>query len=244
MKDQSLIQIILGDIAANEDYGLVMKKWRELFNITQSRIAKELKIKQSVISDYENNRRKSPGIEFIRKYTTGIVSIASKENKKEYESVIESLELNKESSKLLRGVFKKSMNNSQIIKLLKATQIISQENQSLFKDFVFFSDNLSKILTKQPSLKLIKSLKSNNEIVYIFSRVKSGKIPLITLKLLSKINKIDLPKLIIFQSDKFKISSLARRIAKNNNICIAVTKENNNTIRELLDVNAKNIIND
>ncbi|PJA22960.1 hypothetical protein COX58_00735, partial [archaeon CG_4_10_14_0_2_um_filter_Archaea_38_6] len=85
MNDLLLMQIILGDIAVNKNYGIVMKKWRELFNITQSDVAKELNIKQSVISDYENNRRNSPGIEFLRNYVKALIKVGREEHKKEYE---------------------------------------------------------------------------------------------------------------------------------------------------------------
>ena len=242
MKELELLQIILGDIAANENYGIVMKKWRELFNITQSRIAKELDIKQSVISDYENNRRKSPGIEFIRKYTNSLITIGKNENRKEFDSIIEDLGLKKELNKLFSGEFEKSLESMEVINLLNATQILSQQ-QASFKNYLFFSDRISNIVTKQPSFKLLKSLKNKKETVFIFSDVKTGKLPLIMLKILSKLNKLELPKLIIFQSKGFKLSSFARKIGKNNNISIAVTKENNNSLKKLLNINVENIIN-
>lgn len=239
MKDLKLIQIILGDIAANENYGLVMKKWRDLFNITQSRIAKELDIKQSVISDYENNRRRSPGIEFLRKYTISLVTVGKKEKKKEFESVIEDLGLKKEKKKLFVGEFEQAMACKKVLNLLKATQILSQPVQSDFKNYIFFSDKISNIMTKQPSYKLLKNLNNKTETVFIFSNVKTGKVPLILLKMLSKLNKLEMPKLLIYQSNSFKLSSFARKLAKNNNISIGVTKEDNNTIKKLLNVDVK-----
>ena len=52
---------IAGEIALSEDPGATMKKWREIFTITQVELAKYLQITVSTISDYESNRRKSPG---------------------------------------------------------------------------------------------------------------------------------------------------------------------------------------
>jgi putative transcriptional regulator len=243
MNDLELLQIILGDIAANENYGLVMKKWRELFNITQSRIAKELQIKQSVISDYENNRRKSPGIEFIRKYTQSLINIGKKERKKEYETIIEDLGLKKEVNKLFAGEFKTKIGSKEVINLLNGTQILAQPSQSSFQNYLFFSDKITNIVTKQPSYKLLKDLKSKKETVYIFSHVRTGKVPLILLKMMSKLNRLEMPKLIIFQSKGFKLSSFARKIAKNNNISIAVTREEKENIKKLLNVDVNNTVN-
>ncbi len=50
----------------SDDPGRTIKKWREEFSLTQKELAKKLKINTSVISDYENGKRKSPGAHFIR----------------------------------------------------------------------------------------------------------------------------------------------------------------------------------
>jgi putative transcriptional regulator len=189
MKDLKLLQVIMGDITVNENYGLVMKKWRDLFNITQSKIAKKLDIKQSVISDYENNRRKSPGIEFIRKYTIALLNIARQESRKEYDNVKKELIGNINEDSLFRGEFSKGLKNKDVLKLLNATQIIAPEEQSVFGNYLFFSDNISGLITKKPTYELLKELKNKENTVFIFSNVKTGKLPLITLKILSKLNK-------------------------------------------------------
>ncbi len=241
MTTSSLLRFIAGDIASNEKYGIVMKKWRNLFNITQSRIAKEMNVKQSVISDYENNRRASPGINIIRSYVLALIKIAKKEHPREYNELLKSLNIDEERASLYRGEFKTELNNKRIMKLFNATQVIAPKEEYKFKEFVFFSKNISSIVTNQPSYKLLKELKSNTNRLFIFSNVKSGQIPLITITLLSKINHTDLPKLILFQSNKFKISNLAKRIAKSNNISIMITKMNNEDILELLRMNSEEI---
>ncbi|PIU88342.1 hypothetical protein COS64_04185 [archaeon CG06_land_8_20_14_3_00_37_11] len=243
MNDLLLMQIILGDIAVNKNYGIVMKKWRELFNITQSDVAKELNIKQSVISDYENNRRNSPGIEFLRNYVKALIKVGREEHKKEYEGIKNNLGIKNIANKLFAGEFMKELTTKQVLNRLKAVQIVSQPEQAKFKNYLFLSDRITSILMKQPTYKLLKNLKSKEGTIYVFSNVKTGKIPLITLKILSKLNRIQMPKLVIFQSDNLKLSGFARRTAKTNNITIGVTKEDNNTIKSLLNVNARNTIN-
>ena len=51
---------IAGEISLSEDPGSTMKKWREIFGITQGELAKAIGISVSTISDYESNRRKPP----------------------------------------------------------------------------------------------------------------------------------------------------------------------------------------
>ena len=65
---------IAGELIFSSDPGSTLKKWRRIFHTTQSRLANELKISPSVISDYENNRR-SPGAHFIRRFVLALISI-------------------------------------------------------------------------------------------------------------------------------------------------------------------------
>src|SRR3989344_4473342 len=66
---------IAGEIALSENPGDAMKKWREGFNISQTELEKHLKITPSTVSDYEGNRRKSPGIVVIKRFVDAIINI-------------------------------------------------------------------------------------------------------------------------------------------------------------------------
>lgn len=65
---------IAGELVFTSDPGSTLKKWRRIFQTTQSRLAHELNISPSVISDYENSRR-SPGAYFIRRFVLALISI-------------------------------------------------------------------------------------------------------------------------------------------------------------------------
>ncbi|MCK4327566.1 MAG: helix-turn-helix domain-containing protein [Candidatus Diapherotrites archaeon] len=73
-----LKQQIAGEIALARNPGATIKKWREIFGITQTELADYLGITPSTISDYESNRRKSPGIGVIRRFVDALVDIDSK----------------------------------------------------------------------------------------------------------------------------------------------------------------------
>ena len=66
---------IAGEIAVSTDPGRTMKKWREEFSISQKEIASYMHIGASIISDYENGRRKSPGSQFIRRFVDSLIEI-------------------------------------------------------------------------------------------------------------------------------------------------------------------------
>lgn len=66
---------IAGEITLSESPGSAMKKWRELFGVTQIDLAKQIKISTSTISDYESNRRLSPGVGVIKRFVDALFTI-------------------------------------------------------------------------------------------------------------------------------------------------------------------------
>ena len=71
----SLQERIAGEITLSESPGSTMKKWRELFGISQIELAKHLKISTSTISDYEGNRRASPGVGIIKRLVAALFTL-------------------------------------------------------------------------------------------------------------------------------------------------------------------------
>lgn len=58
---------IAGDITLSERPDEALKKWREVFNLSQKTLAEALGVSPSQISDYESGRRKSPGVSTVKK---------------------------------------------------------------------------------------------------------------------------------------------------------------------------------
>ncbi len=68
-------KIMAADIVLSDDTGNCLRKWLNLLNITQTEISEHLSISSSVISDYLGNRRKSPGILWIRNYINALIEL-------------------------------------------------------------------------------------------------------------------------------------------------------------------------
>ena len=73
LTSRNLAKDIVGEIVLSERPEDVIRKWRNIFQISQKELAAELGMTSSVISDYESGRRKSPGIGMIKKYVNGNV---------------------------------------------------------------------------------------------------------------------------------------------------------------------------
>jgi putative transcriptional regulator len=71
-----LARRIAGEIILSGKPGSTMRKWRELFAVSQTTLSETMGLSSSaVISDYESGRRKSPGAKFIRRFVLSLLHI-------------------------------------------------------------------------------------------------------------------------------------------------------------------------
>ncbi len=70
-----LARRIAGEIILSSKPGATMRKWRELFAISQMRLSDKMTVSSSVISDYESGRRLSPGAKFVRRFVWALLKI-------------------------------------------------------------------------------------------------------------------------------------------------------------------------
>ena len=73
-----LSEKIAGEITLSPKPGKTIRKWRNIFGISQTELASYLNLSPSVISDYESGRRKSPGIQTVKKIIEGFIKIDEK----------------------------------------------------------------------------------------------------------------------------------------------------------------------
>ena len=62
-----------GEIVISEKPGDTLKKWRNIFKLSQKNLASLLDVKPSVVCDFEKGRRASPGIGTVRKFVEAMV---------------------------------------------------------------------------------------------------------------------------------------------------------------------------
>ena len=71
-----LARRIAGEIILSAKPGGTMRKWRELFAVSQITLADKMQLSSSaVISDYESGRRESPGARFIRRFVLSLLQV-------------------------------------------------------------------------------------------------------------------------------------------------------------------------
>jgi putative transcriptional regulator len=72
---RELAEKIAGEVALSDDPGATIRKWRTEFDVSQARLADEMEVSASVVSDYESGRRASPGIGVVRRLVEGLLDI-------------------------------------------------------------------------------------------------------------------------------------------------------------------------
>ena len=73
---------IAGEIVLSESPGKTMRKWREELHISQTELARHMRVSPSVISDYEAGRRTSPGIKTIHRLVDAFLEIDLKSGRR------------------------------------------------------------------------------------------------------------------------------------------------------------------
>jgi putative transcriptional regulator len=76
--DVGLREKIAGEVVLSPHPGRTLRKWREDFGVSQRDLAEALDTVPSVVSDYESERRASPGAAFIRRYVEGLFALDEK----------------------------------------------------------------------------------------------------------------------------------------------------------------------
>lgn len=70
-----LAERMAGEIALSDSPGETLRKWRMSFGIAQTELSAYLGISPSVVSDYESGRRRSPGVQTVKKIVNAIIDM-------------------------------------------------------------------------------------------------------------------------------------------------------------------------
>lgn len=74
---EQLTRRMAGEIVVSEKPGETLRKWREIFQLSQKELAILLEMNPSVVCDFEKGRRASPGIVTVRKFVEAMVEYDS-----------------------------------------------------------------------------------------------------------------------------------------------------------------------
>ena len=211
----ALSEKIAGEITLSPKPGQTIRKWRGVFGISQTDLASYLNLSPSVISDYESGRRKSPGIQTIKKIIEAFIEIDENRGGKiihQYDSMIETqegiLEIMEYPYTIVAEAFIKAIDGN----ILTTTEIGLKKSVKGF--------------TLVDSVKTIETINSGDynrlygwstERAIIFTGIRYGRSPMIAIR----VHPVK-PTVVVYHRPG-SVDSLAIKLADRENIPLVVT---------------------
>lgn len=211
-----LAEKIAGEITLSPKPGETLKKWRTTFNIAQAELANFLGLAQSVISDYESGRRKSPGIHSVKKIVEALIEI---DEKKHGGAVIQQYQFMVKTQDGIIDImeYPYPIPAEKLIKEIKG-QVVTSASISIDRNIKGF--------TLIDGIETIKTLTAANypnlygwstERALIFTKIQFGRSPMIAIR----IHPVK-PSLVVYHQPG-GVDSLAVQLAERENIPLVIT---------------------
>lgn len=210
---------IAGEISISSNPGIIIKKWREIFLLSQSELAKSMRISPSVISDYESGRRKSPGTHFIKKL---VESLIEKDMERGGE-IIKRYTIETHSDAILDlKEFQNPVAASKILDKLDGQIVGRKKTRNVSIKGYTVIDSL-KAIVELSEERLREVYGSTTERALVFTKVHTGRSPLIAIKVTKP-----KPNMIVLHGLRpNKVDKLAIKIADAEGIVLAVSRTRN-----------------
>lgn len=205
---------IAGEIVVSAEPGKTIRKWRETFQISQHELSRFLNISPSMISDYESGRRKSPGVNTVRKIVDALIRIDERSGRQ----VVKKLCPKDEGEAILSiKEFPVGISASVFMKVINGKNLTPEV--SLLREVYGYTvvDSIRAITTLGPS-DFLKIFGRSSERALIFTGVKYGRSPMIAIR-----TQVIKPAMVIYVQPEH-IDELAVRLAEIDNVLLVTTE--------------------
>ncbi len=225
-----LMEKIAGEITLSESPGSAMKKWREFFGVTQVELAKQIKVSTSTISDYESNRRLSPGVGVIKRFVEALFMIDQEKGGTVSKSLAKFSSNKEEEDKYYKiKDFASPINAADFNRIIEGKVVANANYVDSINLFGYTRlDSLRIILEMSPS-EYPKLFGSTTERAFVFEHVSTGRSPLVVIRI-APIK----PRVVVIHNVT-TLDKLAVKIAQVEKIPLIVTKLDIDTLYERLD---------
>jgi putative transcriptional regulator len=216
-----------GEITLSATPGSTMKKWREIFAITQVELAQTLKISPSTISDYEGNRRKSPGSGVIKRFVSSLIQIDTERGSPILSKLQQGVEKSEQYFELHE--FATSISAIDFQKMLNASVVANEELMKSKKLYGYTLMESLKIILEMPYSQFPKLYGTMSERAFIFTQVSTGRSPMVVIRVTPM-----KPSLVVLHGLK-DVDPLAIKIAEREKIPVISTNMDLAKIKDVLN---------
>ena len=215
---QKLAKDIVGEIVMTENSEKVIKKWRDIFKISQKSLANELEITPSVISDYESGRRRSPGIKMVGRYVTALLKIDEDGGG----NIIRTFSKTNNNEPIISNAimdikeFSAAMSIQEFLRRVNATPVVRNGMDKPIYGYTVIDSH--RAITELSFNELVKLYGITSQRALIFTKVSTGKTPMVAIKLTNLH-----PTLVVLHGLDV-VDDVARRIAEVEGIPLAISR--------------------
>jgi putative transcriptional regulator len=171
---------IAGEITLSKDAGQAMKKWREIFSISQTELADYLKVSSSTISDYEGGRRRSPGIAVISRFVEALMAMDNERGGKVRKQLEK--DFSPKSDAFDVHEFKSAIDGKAFADAIGAKIVANPGRLKTAKIYGFSIVDSLKVILDVPVHEYMKMYGKTPERALIFLKVETGRSPMIAVK--------------------------------------------------------------
>jgi len=230
--DTLLAKKIAGEITVSDNPGKNLRKWREIFGIKQYRLAEFMGISTSVVSDYESGRRKSPGIEFIKRYIQALIELDEAKGGPVVKKF--SKDINIDAILDIRE-FLEDVPATKIKEVVKGVIVVNKNIENMHLGGYTVIDSI-KAITELSESDFIKLYGLSTNRALIFTKVHMGRSPMIAIKVTKP-----KPTMVVMHGLKpDEVDKLGIKIAKLENITLMVStlEREQDLIKNLRSINS------
>ncbi|MCX8197352.1 MAG: helix-turn-helix domain-containing protein [Candidatus Micrarchaeota archaeon] len=218
---------IAGEITLSPTPGSTMKKWREIFAITQAELASVLKISPSTISDYEGNRRKSPGSGVIKRFVNALIQIDVERGSPILSKLLQGSDKTDQYFELHE--FATSISAIDFQKMIGGTVVANEELMKIKKLYGYTLMESLKIILEMPFNQFPKLYGTMSERAFIFTQVSTGRSPMVVIRVTPM-----KPSVVVLHGIK-EVDPLAIKIAEREQIPVIVSSMEVQKMKEVLN---------
>jgi len=205
---------IAGEITLSQNPGASLKKWREIFGITQTDLANYLKVTPSTISDYEANRRKSPGIHIIKRFVNAISELDNQRGG----WVLKKLQSNEVKGDIYEVIeLSTPLNARDFVKKIEGKIITNEKKLKNINLYGYTIVDSLRAILELPVDEFSKLFGTTTERAAIFTNVSMGRSPMVAIRV------IRLKPSVVVLHNLTEIDKLALKISDIEKIPIVTT---------------------
>ena len=215
IKDR-MAEKMAGEITLSREPGPTIRKWREIFETSQTELAEHLKVSPSVISDYESGRRKSPGTLTVQKIVRGLLAIDEERGNRvlrNYQSMMETNEAILDIRELLIPV-----PMTKFVQAIEGEVLANEENLTNHELKGYTVIDSVKAITSLTAFEYMKIYGWTSERALVFTGISTGRSPMVAIR----VHPMK-PALIVYHKPE-KMDDLALRLARTETIPLVVTR--------------------